>query len=147
MAFAGTPLYQQLLKQHRLLPLSFNFHSNPYITIILKNYDIEKFYSYYIDFLTSLTKGTNLFKRIKNIPLTTKLAHIFRSGCAKNTLTQVRTIFNEIQKDSCLKDFHSGESNIIPQYYLNETKRTLGKYYSMFSPREHSWFTPDVEYA
>ncbi|MCK9458185.1 MAG: radical SAM protein [Proteobacteria bacterium] len=139
MAFAGTPLHKQLMKQDRLLPMPFSFCVNPYLTIVPKNYDIEDFYLRFTNFIAFVTNRASLSKRIQGRALLEKIVHVFRSGAMKLDLVQMNRILKEIRKDKGFRRFHSGESKILPQYYLRKTQEFFGQLYSMFSPEEQHW--------
>ena len=135
--FGGTPLYDQLYREGRILwALPFAFYYNPYLAITLKHYDPVTYYGHLIDIHQSITSWEMLSRR-----LTTKksrlvrFVHGLRTLATRAELGHFRRLHALLRTDSRMRAFHEGRSGTLPEYYQDLFEKRLGRYAELL-PRE-----------
>lgn len=128
--FGGTPLYDQLYREERILkamPFAFYFH--PYLAIRLKNYDPVTYYGHLIEIHETIAAPTMLWRRITStISPIARFVDTLRTLATRAELRVLRRIHHGLKTDRALRAFHEGESDNLPAFYGRLFERRLGKY-------------------
>jgi radical SAM superfamily enzyme YgiQ (UPF0313 family) len=145
--FGGTPLYDTLLNEGRLLKtMPFTFYELPYLVIILKNYDPIAYMQKFVDLYMLASSRKMLGLRFKSMPAWIgKSAHLFRTGLARYRLKIFKDILYRLQTDPQFLAFHTGESGVLPGFYAYEYKHQLGKYAELMPIKESNPILPAAE--
>ncbi len=130
MAFGGTPLYDTLFKEGRILKtMPFTFYVVPYLTLILKNYDPISYFRKMIDLYSVLFSDTLLRRRLTaNTPWSIKAVNYYRTLVYRCMFQLLRETLRALQTDRQYLAFHNGETDVLPAVYITAYKRQLGKY-------------------
>jgi hypothetical protein len=129
-AFGGTPLYDSLLKEGRILktmPLSFCWA--PHLTVILKHYDALSYYQRMVDLYSFLV--SDKLSRIRlaaKIPWFVKVVNAYRTFANQVVLADLQKIAHCLRLDPQLRAFHAGETPVVPEIYASAYRRQLGRY-------------------
>ena len=137
MPFGGTPLFDQYLKEERLLEsMPFSFYYSPYLVTTLKNYDPITYYRKLIDILDHRSTGAMLLKRLRvRSSASLRLLVIVRNFRARESIKRFRQILNQLTIDHHCREFHESTSKVLPEFYHQQYERLLGPYASLM-PRE-----------
>ncbi len=128
--FGGTPFYDTLLQQGRILEkIPFTFYRLPYLVITLKNYDPVSYMQKLVNLYALVGSGKMLKLRLKSIDAWIgKSAHLLRTGLARQRLGAFKEILHRLQTDTQSLAFHSGKTDALPGFYAYQYNRQLGKY-------------------
>lgn len=139
MAFGGTPLFDTLLREGRLLrKLPFTFYVVPYLTLILKNYDPIAYFSKMLDLYSVLFSRELLLARGRtDSPVSVKIVNYYRSLVFYGIYRAMQDTLRTLQNDRQFLEFHSGTSDVLPDLYALEYKKQLGIYAELM-PLEES---------
>ena len=138
MAYGGTPLFSNLLREGRILKtMPFNFYFTPHLTLILKNYDALSYFQK-IAGLHSLLSSTKVIRMrlAAKTPRLVQAIHLFRTFGGRGLTTTWRDMVNRLQTDSHYRAFHAGETQTLPDFYIGEYKRRLGRYAELMPIQE-----------
>jgi radical SAM superfamily enzyme YgiQ (UPF0313 family) len=135
--FGGTPLYDQLHREGRILSaLPFAFYYNPYLAITLKHYDPVTYYAHLIDIHAAITSRTMLLRRITTeTPRVVRFVHSLRTFATRGDLAAFRQMHAQLRSNAGLRAFHEGRSDVLPEFYHHMFERRLGRYAELL-PRE-----------
>jgi hypothetical protein len=135
--FGGTPLYDQLHREGRILEeMPFAFYYNPYLAITLKNYDPLTYYDHLIDLHEAVTSNAMLTRRIATkTPRTVRFVHTLRTLATRAELREFRRLRARLGSDKDLRAFHEGRRRALPDYYHQQLDKRLGRFAELF-PRE-----------
>jgi radical SAM superfamily enzyme YgiQ (UPF0313 family) len=135
--FGGTPLYDQLYRDGRILSaLPFAFYYNPYLAITLKHYDPITYYSHLIDIHETITSQAMLVRRMTTrTPCAVRFVHGLRTLATRVELGNFRRLHALLRTDSQFLAFYEGRSNTLPEFYHREFERRLGRYAELL-PRD-----------
>lgn len=134
--FGGTPLFKQYCANGRLLKaLPFCFYYAPYLVTTLKNYDPVAYYERLIDLFSFASSKTMLKRRMEIAPnWKHKIIHWGRTFSTKIACNNnYRRILDMLRSDPQFRAFHEGQSEVLPEFYRNESKRILGPYARLLS--------------
>jgi len=134
--FGGTPLYDQLYREGRILSaLPFAFYYTPNLAITLKNYDPRTFYAHMIDMYETLTSRAMLLKRVsaKTHPII-RFIHGLRTWGKRSELAEFRRIYTLLKENRELLAFHEGRSKTLPEFYHRRFEERLGRYAEVLPP-------------
>ncbi len=139
MAFGGTPLYDAMFKEGRILKtMPFTFYVVPYLTLILKNYDPLSYFQKMIDLYSVLFSAELLRMRLTaRTPWFVKAVNYYRTFVYRGMFKVLKETLKGLQTDSRYLAFHTGETDILPDVYANIYKRQLGRYAELM-PLEES---------
>jgi radical SAM superfamily enzyme YgiQ (UPF0313 family) len=139
MAFGGTPLFDTLLKEGRLLPkLPFNFYVIPYLTVILKNYDPIEYFTKMIDMYAVLYSRQMIQARRKaKSPWQAKTLHYIRTVGFYTLSRAMQSMLDRLKHDRQFYAFHTGKSDVLPEFYVHEYQEQLGKYAELMPASEN----------
>ena len=141
--FGGTPLYDDYLKDGRILPsMPFTFYYLPYLVFRLKNYDATGYYAKLIEMLEHYTTLKMLARRLTAADKwSLRVFHFVRTLRAKEATADFRRIHDRLTSDRQFRAYHEGESTELPDFYHQEYERSLGPYASLMSRADR---TPEL---
>jgi hypothetical protein len=135
-AYGGTPLYDQLRRENRVLEATpFLFYYNPYLAIIIKNYDPITYYDKLIELTSAMASSAMMFRR-----LATRTSKAFRFVNAVRSLSyqpylrDLRRIRSTLGSDAQFLAYHEGRSRNLPAFYHALFDRLLGRYAELVPP-------------
>lgn len=130
MAFGGTPLFDTLLREERILKtLPFIFYRQPYLTIQLQNYDPIEYFKKLIDLQAFTVSGQMLRTRLRTSASTAIAAsHVMRVLTGKHHLVEFRATVQALEHDGQTHAYHAGRRDRLPDYYTHLYQKSLGKY-------------------
>ena len=127
--FGGTPLYDQLYREGRILrEMPFMFYSKPYVPITVKHYHPIAFYDHVIDLLSATASWAMLVRRIAGrAPRRIRFIHAVRAISNRSEMAELRRIRSMLASDSQFRSFHEGRSPGLPAFYERLFNRHLGR--------------------
>lgn len=130
MAFGGTPLFDTLLREARiLLRMPFTFYRQPFLTIQLENYDTLDYLQKMVDVHAFSTSNKMLLRRLRAsreaVGLTTSY---LRTLGVRNEMAELKETVKHLSRDSQMQAFHAGESDVLPPFYAQIYCKRLGDY-------------------
>lgn len=145
--FGGTPLYETLLHEGRLLKtMPFTFYKLPYLVIVLKNYDPIAYMQKFVDLYILISSPQMMALRLKSMPAWIgKTVHLLRTGLARYRLKTFKDVLHRLKTDPQFLAFHTGETDVLPGFYAYEYKHQLGKYAELMPVNESSPLLPTAE--
>ncbi len=128
--FGGTPLYDQLYRDGRILKtMPFAFYYHPYLAIRLRNYDPVTYYSHLIKIHETVASATMLWRRLTSgMSPIARFVDTLRTLATRAELRVLRQIHHRLQTDRDFRAFHEGESENLPAFYGRLFERRLGRY-------------------
>jgi hypothetical protein len=133
--FAGTPLYDQLYRDGRILKaMPFAFYYTPYLAITLKHYDPLTFYDHLIRIDETLTSGAMIVRRLSTGRPALRFAHTLRTLVTRQELASFRRIRALLASDTQFRAFHEGRSDVLPRFYQHVFDKQLGRYAELLPP-------------
>ena len=143
MPFGGTPLYEQLLADDRVLTaMPFGFYYAPYLVTIPRHYDPADYYAKLLDLLEHATSPSMLARRLSSTSSRrVRLIHRVRTAGTRAAMTQYRTIAALLKSDARFRAFHEGRSARLPDFYERAYERMLGQYASLLAPTDRTPLT------
>ena len=144
--FGGTPLLDDYLADNRVLEaMPFSFYYFPYLVTTLKNYDPVTYYQAMLDMLLHYSNRKFLWRRLGTTSSQSlRLLYTVRTLRVKEGIGQFRRILERLTTDKQFRDFHEGNSTMLPEFYHHEFERLLGSYASLISREER---IPDLRAA
>ncbi len=139
MAFRGTPLYDEMDREGRLLrKMPFSFYAVPYLTVVLKNYHPIDYFERMVDLYTLLVSKQILAMRWKaDTTFQVKFVNTYRISGYRRMLDTMKETLRQLRNDEKLLQFHLGETQDVPDRYATLYKEQLGKYAELM-PLEES---------
>jgi radical SAM superfamily enzyme YgiQ (UPF0313 family) len=130
MAFGGTPLFDTLLREDRILAqLPFAFYCQPYLTVKLKNYEALDYFQRMEAILAFTASNKMLWKRwrmSRNAMIAA--ANYLQTLDLRNEITEMREMMDHMRRDAQMRAFHAGETDVLPAFYAHAYRKSLGKY-------------------
>ena len=130
IAFGGTPLYNEFLRDGRLLKsMPFTFYTIPYLTVILKNYDPVEYLEKLID-LYSLATSLEIVRK-RNAYSTNWLVSAInnvRTLRARQWKQELQRMHQYLLNDAQMLAFHRGHSEKLPAFYVQAYRQQMGAY-------------------
>lgn len=130
MAFGGTPLFDTLLREGRILArLPFTFYRQPYLTVKLKHYDALDYLQKMID-LHSFASSNQMLRRRWRMSRNAVIAigTYIRNLTVRNEMAELQEAVHHLQHDATMRAFHAGETDHLPAFYANAYHKRLGSY-------------------
>ena len=136
--FGYTPLYDQYLKEKRLLTsMPFSFYDSPYLVFILKNYDPIEYYSRLIAIYNTAMSQSMLIRRwLAKAPLILKIIYTLTTFYMRTELSSFHLMRKMLRLDEQFKAFHEGRSVILPEFYHSQYEQRLSHYAHLISREE-----------
>lgn len=130
MAFGGTPLFDTLLREERILArLPFTFYRQPYLTSILKNYDALDYLQKMIA-LHAFAASNKMLRRRWHMSrnAVSAIGTYIRNLTVRNEMVELQETVNQLKRDPTMRAFHAGETDELPAFYAHAYRKRLGKY-------------------
>jgi radical SAM superfamily enzyme YgiQ (UPF0313 family) len=139
VAFGGTPFYDNLLKEGRILKtMPLSCCGEHFLTVILKHYDALSYYQRMADLFSFLVSDKLSRRRLAaKTPRFVKAMYVYRNFAYRVLLADMQKIAHRLQTDPQLRAFHAGETRVVPDIYATTYKRQLGRYAALM-PTEAS---------
>jgi hypothetical protein len=136
--YGGTPLYDQMHREGRILEaMPFMFYYNPYVAIIIRNYDTQTFYNKLIELHLERAAVSMILRRLTGqTPWDIRFINSVRTIDARSDLHSLRVIRNMLASDAQFRSFHEGRVRDLPSFYTRLFERRLGRYAELLSPSE-----------
>lgn len=138
MAFGGTPLFDTLLREGRILArLPFTFYRQPYLTTILKHYDAHDYLQKMAELQTFAMSNGMLWRRsrLSRNALSAMTAFI-RTLTVRNEIAELQATVSHLDNSTQMRAFHAGETNELPVAYAETYRNRLGKYAELMPVEE-----------
>ena len=141
--FGGTPLYDQYLKEERILRLMpFSFYYLPYLVTTLTHYDPITYYQKLIEMMQHCSDRSMLLRRLRvTSSWALRLFCVVRTFKTKEAIGRFQHILEMLTTDRQFRAFPEGETTELPEFYHQEYERMLGPYASLISRAER---TPEL---
>lgn len=137
MPFGGTPLYERLLDEERILrAMPFHFYYKPYLTVRLKNYDPVTYYRKLVELWRHVVSLPETTRRVLKTPGAIRILHSMRTYHSFRLLRACRQILERLETDRAFRRFHEGETEIVPDYYWQTIEQDLGPYSALLSKED-----------
>jgi radical SAM superfamily enzyme YgiQ (UPF0313 family) len=134
MPFGGTPLYDSLLADGRILrSMPFHFYYKPYLTIRLAHYDPVAYYKKMIEIWQHVVSPAMVARRLAATPGSIRILHTMRTYHAYRLLRACREILGRLESDRAFRDFHEGTTDVLPAYYRQTIGHDLGAYAALLT--------------
>jgi hypothetical protein len=132
--FGGTPLYDQLYRDGRILEaMPFAFYYTPFLAITLKHYDPRTYYDHLIDLARTSASYQMLMRRLRTkAPAMVRFIHGLRSLSTRVDIRDYRRIRARLDSDQHLLAFHEGRERALPEFYHRQLDRKLGRFAELF---------------
>jgi len=123
----AAPLNLELQRAGRVLPTPFHFlDSNRAMNVIPKNYDWKTFYELVVDLARHAFGARGMARRFgANRGVLTSMLNVVRSGSSKRLQYQ-SDVLKRVATDPLVQRYFSGESTVLPEFYLAKIKSDLG---------------------
>lgn len=137
MPFGGTPLYERLLSEERILTsMPFHFYYKPFLTVKLRNYDPIGYYRKLVELWQHVVSAPLTTRRFLQTPGTIRVLHGMRTYHAFRLLRAYREILERLQSDRAFRRFHEGKTEDVPDYYWQTIAHDLGPYSTLLSKED-----------
>ena len=134
MPFGGTPLYERLLGEGRVLrAMPFHFYYKPYLTMRLKHYDPVTYYRKLVELWRHVVSPPVTTRRVLRTPGAIRVLHAMRTYHSFRLLRACREILGRLETDRAFRRFHEGETETVPDYYWQTIEQELGPYSTLLS--------------
>jgi hypothetical protein len=135
-AYGGTPLYDQLLREDRILAtMPFSFYYSPYLAITIKHYDPLTFYDRLIELNWARASGAMFLRRLATrASLAIRFVNAVRTFETWFELRELRQIRLMLASDAQFLAFHVGRSQTLPTFYSTMFERRLGRFAELLPP-------------
>jgi radical SAM superfamily enzyme YgiQ (UPF0313 family) len=130
MAFGGTPLYDTLSREDRILDrLPFSFYCQPYLTVQLKNYETLDYLQKMDEVLSLAASNKTLWRRwrMSRNPMIAA-ANYLSTADLRNELAELKETVKHLKHDRKMRAFHAGETDELPAFYAHTYRKQLGPY-------------------
>lgn len=123
----AAPLNLDLQRAGRVLPFPFHFlDSNHAMNVRPLNYDWREFYDHAVDLTRYALSGARVGKRLwANRGIGTKALNALRATTSNRATYQAK-IRRLLDEDSQVRSFVEGESTVLPAFYSNRIRKSLG---------------------
>ena len=136
--FGGTPLFDRMLAEGRLLrAMPFALYYNPYLVVVLRNYEPGAYYRHLIDIAATVASTAALAHRLFDRgPPALRLVHALRSLAVKREMNAFCVIERKLSTDGEFRAFHEGRSESLPEWYRTVLRGRLGRYADVLSDQD-----------
>ncbi|MCO4294677.1 radical SAM protein [Solitalea sp. MAHUQ-68] len=130
----AAPLNLEYQKENRVLPFPFHFLNNHLaMNVKPKNYEWVDFYDKVIDLTEYSFSQKAIFRRFNGTPtFTSKWMNFMRAISSEGwgRLKFYRQVRKNLIEDRAFRDYFEGETQQLPEFYINIIKRDLGDWWS-----------------
>jgi hypothetical protein len=127
---SSAPLNLQYQREGRMVAFPFHFlNNNGAMNVRPKNYDWQDFYTRMIDLHEHAFSKRRLYNRMKATPgIIPKTMNIVRGISSEGwgKIKYFKDIRRRLDEDGAFRKFFDGESDELPQFYLDQIKQDLG---------------------
>jgi hypothetical protein len=136
--FGGTPLYDRLLAEGRILEETpFAFYYMPHIVIRPRHYDPLTYYDLLIRLYRTVASSRLLLRRIARARTPgLRALHTLRTLGARADLGRLQGIRARILRDPELRAYLEGGSRRLPTFYRERLRARLGPYGELLSEED-----------
>jgi len=136
--FGGTPLFDQLLAEGRVLrSMPFALYYNPYLVIQLRHYEPAAYYGHLIDIYATITSVSAVARRtVARSGPVIRFVHELRSLALRRETTQFKRLKHRFLSDRSFLAFHEGRSADLPAYYRHLVRDRLGSYADLLTEKD-----------
>jgi radical SAM superfamily enzyme YgiQ (UPF0313 family) len=138
MAFGGTPLFDTLLREDRILArLPFSFYCQPYLTVKLKHYEALDYLQRMMALLALSASNKTLWNRWRmSRNLMIAAANYLSTLDLRNEVAEMEHMVDHLQRDAQMRAFHAGETDALPAFYAHAYRKRLGSFAELIPVEE-----------
>jgi radical SAM superfamily enzyme YgiQ (UPF0313 family) len=138
MPLAGTPMYDTLVSEGRLLPrLPFSFYFTDHLVSTLKHYEPIEYFDALIRLAEHSSSRRMLLRRLASAKRwEVGAVHWARTVSAREDVRNYRRMRTLLATDREFLRYNRGESKVLPEHYHREIDKLLGKYAALLSRSE-----------
>ena len=142
MPFGGTPLYDSLLEQGRVLrTMPFAFYYNPHLVSTILNYDPISYYEKLLQIFAEMTSSHMLARRLAlRLPWVLRAYFVLRTAAMRVYVREYQRLLTLMKRDRSFAAFHRGATDELPEYYHHRLDYKLGSFASLLT---HADRTPE----
>ncbi|MFP6816806.1 MAG: hypothetical protein VB949_14225 [Pseudomonadales bacterium] len=131
----AAPMNLDLQRAGRVLPFPFHFlDSIRAMNVIPANYSWSEFYKLTIDLIRHSYTGPRMWRRLRsNRGFTTKALNAVRA-LSSSRIKYQRRVARLIDTDVTVQRYFNAESRVLPAFYENQIKTTLGPLWELLPP-------------
>ena len=142
--FAATPLYDDMQKSGRLLPIPFMFYRDAYLACRIKNYDALDYYRHMVSLLRCSTSNRAIYERVASRRLGGKrrvsfvrslYVLVMRLVDRNQFLPKCSEILQALDSPD-MRNFYNGESDVLPRFLRTEFDARVNRYAGLIEPHE-----------
>ncbi len=136
--YGGTPLFEELSNKDRILKaMPFNFYQTPYLVTTVKNYNPLEYYEKLLE-ISSVVSSDGLLKERMDCAPNWKHKYYYklRTAGEKYFNRIYQGMVKKLETDKNFRNFHEGESSVLPEFYHHEFERQAGPFASLLSQSE-----------
>ncbi len=134
----AAPLNLEYQRQGRVRPFPFHFLNNNHaMNVAPRNYNWPEFYDRLIDLSKYSFSGRAILKRIPATPtMIPKWMNVVRAMSSEGwgRIRYHTTIRHLLETDRSVRAFFEGESDVLPEFYVERVRRELGALYEYLPP-------------
>ncbi|HWM90037.1 MAG TPA: radical SAM protein [Thermoanaerobaculia bacterium] len=136
--FGGTPMYDRLLAEDRILQdIPFAFYYMPHLIIRPQHYDPLSYYDLLIRLYRTVVSKKLLLRRLRSARTRgLKALHVLRTMRMRSELGRLQSIRDRIASDPEMLAFLEGRSRRLPAFYREGLKTRLGAYAELLSEED-----------
>ena len=135
----AAPLNLELQRQGRVLPVPFHFlNNNQAMNVKPLHYSWPEFYDHVIDLTAHSFSWPSIAGRFgANTTALPRWGNLLRAVSSEGAgrLRYYREIRRRLEHDTAFRDYWEGESEVVPDFYVQRIQRDLGSLWEWF-PRE-----------
>ncbi|POY38356.1 radical SAM protein [Solitalea longa] len=143
----AAPLNLEYQKENRVLPFPFHFLNNHLaMNVKPKNYEWVDFYDKVIDLTEYSFSQKAIYRRFAATPkFTSKWMNFMRAISSEGwgRLKFYRQVRKNLIEDRAFRDYFEGESQQLPEFYINIIKRDLGDWWDWL-PQDAIYHNPNA---
>jgi len=136
--YGSTPVYDQFKREGRLIrAMPLALYCSPYLSMIVRNYDVVGFYDRFIRLLeASTSRALTVARAVMHDRLAIKLARFAQTVAVRRDIKEMRAIRTELIRSPELRAFHEGRSDGLPAFYASHLKQRLGRFGPLLTPED-----------
>jgi hypothetical protein len=129
----AAPLNLEYQREHRVLPFPFHFLNNHLaMNVKPRNYEWVDFYDKIIDLTEYTFSPRAIYRRFRSSKnFTSKWMNVMRAVSSEGygRMRFFRKVREQLVNDSGFRKYFEGESQILPEFYINIIKKDLGSWW------------------
>jgi hypothetical protein len=141
IAYGGTPMYDSLKAENRLLHLAPIFYSSPVLNFTLKHYEPVVYLDYLIELFEESSRVSTIYARARACtPWQIKIIDALRAFYVRSYVKELRDFAQHLRDDAAFRRFHEGREGRTPTYYHARLDRRLGSFSALLLPAEREYY-------